>query len=77
MDFITARDYLNSYLLYAMIIGAILGIIIYRPEIKLDAVTSFNVNGQLLFPILFVTVACGAIIWFSRISRLWYINPNS
>jgi len=47
-----------------MIIGAILGIIIYRPEIKLDAVTSFNVNGQLLFPILFVTVACGAISGF-------------
>ena len=58
------RDYLNSYLLYAMIIGSVLGIIIYRPEIQLDAVTSFSVNGQYLFPILFVTVACGAISGF-------------
>src|SRR5690606_5708295 len=58
------RDYLNSYLLYAMMAGAVLGIIIYRPEVKLDAVTGFNINGQLLFPILFVTVACGAISGF-------------
>jgi len=58
------RDYLNSYLLYAMIAGAVLGIIIYRPEVKLDAVTGFNINGSLLFPILFVTVACGAISGF-------------
>ena len=58
------RDYLNSFLLYAMMAGAILGILIYRPEIKLEAVTAFNVNGQYLFPMLFVTVACGAISGF-------------
>lgn len=58
------RDYLNSYLLYAMMIGALLGLLIYRPEIKLGALTSFNVNGQWLFPMLFVTVACGAISGF-------------
>ncbi len=58
------RDYLNSFLLYAMMAGAILGILIYRPEIKLQAVTAFNVNGQYLFPMLFVTVACGAISGF-------------
>lgn len=58
------RDYLNSYLLYAMIIGAVLGIILYNPTIRLDAVTGFEVNGQYLFPMLFVTVACGAISGF-------------
>ncbi|QQY78972.1 carbon starvation protein [Keratinibaculum paraultunense] len=62
------RDYLNSFLLYAMMIGAVLGIIIYRPEIKLDAITAFKVvdgnNVQYLFPMLFVTVACGAISGF-------------
>lgn len=58
------RDYLNSYLLYAMIAGAVLGIIIYRPSIQLEAVTGFNVGGQYLFPMLFVTVACGAISGF-------------
>lgn len=58
------RDYLNSFLLYAMMAGALLGVLIYRPSIQLAAVTSFNVNGQWLFPMLFVTVACGAISGF-------------
>jgi carbon starvation protein len=58
------RDYLNSFLLYAMMAGALLGILIYRPTIQLKALTSFNVGGQWLFPMLFVTVACGAISGF-------------
>ncbi|MGL5754254.1 MAG: carbon starvation CstA family protein [Paraclostridium sp.] len=58
------RDYLNSYLLYAMIAGALLGIIILRPEIQMEGFVGFNVNGQYLFPVLFVTVACGAISGF-------------
>lgn len=58
------RDYLNSYLLYAMIIGAVLGIVILRPEIKMDGFVAFSVDGQYLFPVLFVTVACGAISGF-------------
>ncbi|CEK33009.1 MAG: carbon starvation protein A [Paeniclostridium sordellii] len=58
------RDYLNSYLLYAMIIGALLGIFILRPEIQMEGFVGFNVEGQYLFPFLFVTVACGAISGF-------------
>lgn len=58
------RDYLNSFLLYAMIAGAVIGIVILNPSIQLPALTGFNVNGQLLFPMLFVTVACGAISGF-------------
>ncbi|KXG75072.1 carbon starvation CstA family protein [Thermotalea metallivorans] len=58
------RDYLNSFLLYAMIIGAIIGLVVYRPTVELAAFTGFTVNGQYLFPLLFVTVACGAISGF-------------
>ena len=59
------RDYLNSFLLYAMILFAFAGIILYQPEMKLAPVTSFDMgNGNLLFPMLFVTVACGAISGF-------------
>jgi carbon starvation protein len=58
------RDYLNSFLLYAMIAGAVIGIVIFRPTIQLPAVTAFNVNGQFMFPMLFVIVACGAISGF-------------
>ncbi|MCX7884297.1 MAG: carbon starvation protein A [Caloramator sp.] len=62
------RDYLCSFLLYAMLIGGVLGIIILRPSIAIPATTSFIVGSgakaQYLFPILFVTVACGAISGF-------------
>ncbi|MBS4540152.1 carbon starvation protein A [Clostridium sp. D2Q-11] len=58
------RDYLNSYLLYVMMIGAILGLVFYRPELQLPAFTGFNINGSTLFPMLFVIVACGAISGF-------------
>jgi len=58
------RDYLNSFLLYGMLIGGFVGILIMRPVIELAPVTSFNVNGTLLFPMLFVTVACGAVSGF-------------
>lgn len=58
------RDYLNSFLLYAMIAGAVIGLLVYRPSIQLPAVTAFKVNGQFMFPMLFVIVACGAISGF-------------
>lgn len=58
------RDYLNSYLLYFMIGGAVLGLLMYRPELKLAPFTGFNVEGTYLFPMLFVIVACGAISGF-------------
>lgn len=58
------RDYLNSFLLYAMLIGAVLGLLIMRPAMVSPAFTTFKVGSQWLFPMLFVTVACGAISGF-------------
>lgn len=58
------RDYLNSYLLIAMIVAAVVGIIVAQPSINLPAFTSFVVDGQSMFPILFVTIACGAVSGF-------------
>lgn len=59
------RDYLNSYLLYVMIAGAFIGIILKRPDIQLSAVTTFApAKYNYMFPMLFVTVACGAISGF-------------
>lgn len=61
------RDYLNSFLLYACIAFALLGILIYQPTIQLPAFTSFDPSGKgtnPMFPMLFVTVACGAISGF-------------
>lgn len=58
------RDYLNSYLLIFMIIGSIVGIFTANPECNLAAFNGFEVDGQYLFPILFVTIACGAVSGF-------------
>lgn len=60
------RDYLSSFLLYGMIIAAFAGVIITRPVVGLPAFTGFaGINGNsYLFPMLFITVACGAISGF-------------
>ena len=58
------RDYLNSYLLVAMIVAAVIGVFVANPSINLPAFTGFEVDGQYLFPILFVTIACGAVSGF-------------
>ena len=63
------RDYLNSYLLIFMIVGAVIGVFVANPACNLDAFTAFaipdaNGNPQYLFPILFVTIACGAVSGF-------------
>ena len=59
------RDYLNSYLLIAMIVAAVIGVFAANPTINLPAFTSFYVEGTgYMFPILFVTIACGAVSGF-------------
>jgi len=59
------RDYLCSFLLYAVIIVGMAGIFAANPQIESPALTAFNVEGiGYMFPILFVTVACGAISGF-------------
>lgn len=64
------RDYLSSFLLYFMMIAAIIGIIgatIVDPSSTTFVTPAFNgfaVNGSYLFPTLFITIACGAISGF-------------
>jgi carbon starvation protein len=58
------RDYLNSFLLVFMIIAAVVGIFVANPSISLPAFSGFNIDGQNMFPILFVTIACGAVSGF-------------
>lgn len=58
------RDFLNSCLLYAIFIFAVIGIIFINPKMQLSAFTGFNAAGDSLFPMLFITVSCGAISGF-------------
>ena len=64
------RDYLNSYLLYAMMALGFIGIFVARPVLNLDAFSGWHAVSPLsgrsdpLIPLLFVTVACGACSGF-------------
>ncbi|GAB4107698.1 carbon starvation protein A [Echinicola sediminis] len=59
------RDYLNSFLLYGLIILAVAGVLYANPEIKMDTQVHVSTeNLGYLFPVLFVTIACGAISGF-------------
>jgi carbon starvation protein len=58
------RNYLNSFLLIAMILAAFIGVVFTAPAIAIPAFTSFSVKGNYLFPGLFITIACGAISGF-------------
>lgn len=58
------RDYLSVFLLLGMIASGVIGVIFTNPSIELPAFNGFVVNGQSLFPILFITIACGAVSGF-------------
>ena len=60
------RDYLNSFLLYGMLIAAVIGVFFNNPTITLPAFTGWGgiAGNSSLFPVLFITVACGAISGF-------------
>jgi len=62
------RDYLCSFLLYGSIIGGFLGILLGGLPLNYPAFTAWNSQDiGPMFPMLFVTVACGAISGFHAI----------
>lgn len=58
------RDYLSSFLLYFMMIAAVIGIFGAHPAVQIPAFVNFKVGNNYLFPTLFITIACGAISGF-------------
>ena len=65
------RDYLSSFLLYAMLALAVVAVVLARPDMgSMAAVNTFVVTnpdtgaGNPIFPVLFTTIACGAISGF-------------
>ena len=58
------RDYMTTFMLLGMIVGAVLGVVVAHPNMELNAFTDYTVNGSSLFPTLFVTIACGAVSGF-------------
>jgi carbon starvation protein len=60
------RDYLNSFLLYAGLIALYGGLFWLNPSISAPALTGTETVADLppLFPVLFITIACGAVSGF-------------
>jgi carbon starvation protein len=67
--FIQPYNYASVYVVYFGIIAGILGILIGHKPITLPAFTSWSIGMGPLWPIMFLTIACGAISgWHSLVS---------
>ena len=64
----TPRDYLTSIMMIVMIVCAVLGIVVLgvngRATMTAPVFTGFTTKSGMMFPILFVSVACGALSGF-------------
>ena len=59
------RDFMTTFMFAGMILGAVVGLVVAHPKMNLPMYTGFhNAASGDLFPILFVTVACGAVSGF-------------
>ncbi|MCD6578877.1 carbon starvation protein A [bacterium] len=58
------RDYLSTYILFFILIVGYLGVFISHPTIHTPFFIKFNSSSGLMWPMLFVIIACGAISGF-------------
>lgn len=58
------RDYMTTFMFIFMIAAAAIGLLVAHPTMNLKVYTGFTNSLGDLFPILFVTVACGAVSGF-------------
>ena len=62
-------NYVASYIVFLGLFFGIIGIFILHPSFTLPATTSFSIKIGPVWPIMFVTIACGAISgWHSIVS---------
>ena len=67
---LTPRDYLSTFMKIGVIVLLAIGLLIARPVLQNEAVTSFATEGNgpvfagKLFPFVFITIACGALSGF-------------
>lgn len=58
------RDYLSSFLLYAMLALAVVAVVMGRPDMGVLPLLQSPESKSPVFPVLFTTIACGAISGF-------------
>jgi len=62
------RDYLSTWILYVGLALGALGLALAQPTMAAPAVTGWTHEGQgMLWPLLFITIACGAISGFHSV----------
>jgi carbon starvation protein len=62
-------NYVASYIVFLGLFFGMIGILVLRPDFTLPAYTNFSIGIGPLWPIMFVTIACGAISgWHSIVS---------
>jgi len=62
-------NYVASYIVFLGLLFGIIGVFVLHPNFTLPAYTGFDIKIGPLWPILFVTIACGAISgWHSIVS---------
>jgi carbon starvation protein len=62
-------NYVASYIVFLGLLFGIIGIFVLHPDFTLPAYTGFDIKIGPLWPIMFVTIACGAISgWHSIVS---------
>jgi len=62
-------NYVASYIVFLGLFFGIIGVFILHPDFTLPAYTAFEIKIGYLWPIMFVTIACGAISgWHSIVS---------
>jgi carbon starvation protein len=58
------RDYISTYILFIGMVLGIFGIMILNPVVTGPKYIAFSNHNATLFPMLFITIACGAISGF-------------
>jgi carbon starvation protein len=62
-------NYVASYIVFLGLLFGIIGVVFLHPDFTLPAYTDFNIRIGPLWPIMFVTIACGSISgWHSIVS---------
>jgi carbon starvation protein len=62
-------NYVASYIVFLGLAFGLIGVFVLHPDFTLPAYTGFNIRIGPLWPIMFVTIACGAISgWHSIVS---------
>jgi carbon starvation protein len=62
-------NYVASYIVFLGLLFGIIGVFVLHPDFTLPAYTGFNISIGPLWPIMFVTIGCGAISgWHSIVS---------